>query len=251
MGHGILVSLSKSIAKVLAKPSHQHRPNLPDSKAKLISSLRVADVLLVEGDSRISNYIKYLTQSNWSHAALYVGNKKINGVDMHALVEADIEEGVRIIALDHYLNHNLRICRPIALTDQECLRVVQFALERVGIEYDLKNIIDLARYLFPVGLIAPFISKSRTAFLGSGEPTKAICSTLIAQAFQSIKYPILPIIHSHTEHYCLGCVNEIFKVRHYSLFVPRDFDLSPYFQIIKLESDLNLDYRSIKWHEES
>lgn len=30
--------------------------------------------------------------------------------------------------------------------------------------------------------------------LGSGEPTKAICSTLIARAFQSIRYPILPQI---------------------------------------------------------
>jgi hypothetical protein len=249
MKRKILTGLGKCIAKMLAKPIHQHRPNLPVSQSKLIPSLKIADVLLVEGESRVSNYIKYLTQSNWSHAALYVGIKEINGVEVHAVVEADIEEGVRLVAIDQYFNQNLRICRPMTLTNQECSQVVQFALERVGIEYDLKNIIDLARYLLPTSMIAPFISKSRTKFLGSGEPSKAICSTLIAQAFQSIKYPILPILNP-ADHYCQGCVNEIFNVRHYSLFVPKDFDLSPYFQIVKPNSDLNLDYKNIKWNEE-
>ena len=36
-------------------------------------SLKPGDVLLVEGNNHISGVIKYLTQSTWSHAALYVG----------------------------------------------------------------------------------------------------------------------------------------------------------------------------------
>ena len=40
----------------------------------LCASLRPSDVLLVEGDTRTSVAIKYLTQSIWSHAALYVGD---------------------------------------------------------------------------------------------------------------------------------------------------------------------------------
>ena len=39
----------------------------------LASFLRPGDILLVEGDSRISVAIKYLTQSSWSHACLHVG----------------------------------------------------------------------------------------------------------------------------------------------------------------------------------
>ena len=35
--------------------------------------LKPGDVLLVEGSSRISTAIKYLTQSTWSHAALVLG----------------------------------------------------------------------------------------------------------------------------------------------------------------------------------
>jgi len=34
-------------------------------------------VILVEGNERISECIKYLTQSSWSHSALYVGDEPI------------------------------------------------------------------------------------------------------------------------------------------------------------------------------
>src|ERR1700731_4684261 len=49
-------------------------------------------LLLVEGTSHISGVIKYLTQSTWSHAALYVG--PIRGAilkgEPHVLVEAEL-----------------------------------------------------------------------------------------------------------------------------------------------------------------
>ena len=32
-------------------------------------------MVLVEGNERISECIKYLTQSSWSHSALYVGDE--------------------------------------------------------------------------------------------------------------------------------------------------------------------------------
>ena len=41
--------------------------------------LRTGDVLLVEGRSRISGIIRYLTQSSWAHSALYIG--KIHDID--------------------------------------------------------------------------------------------------------------------------------------------------------------------------
>ena len=40
---------------------------------QLAATLRPGDVLLVEGNTRLSVAIKYLTQSTWSHAALFVG----------------------------------------------------------------------------------------------------------------------------------------------------------------------------------
>jgi hypothetical protein len=83
--------------------------------------------------------------------------------------------------------------------------------------------------------------------LGSGDPTRAICSTLIAEAFETVGFPILPIVGSKAA-VPLGCpdrVREVQHIRHYRLFVPRDFDVSPYFTIIK--PSLCRDYRSLAW----
>ncbi|PJD94132.1 MAG: hypothetical protein CK424_00840 [Legionella sp.] len=40
---------------------------------RLCHKIRPADVILVEGRSRASRIIKRVTQSSWSHAALYIG----------------------------------------------------------------------------------------------------------------------------------------------------------------------------------
>jgi hypothetical protein len=87
--------------------------------------------------------------------------------------------------------------------------------------------------------------------LGSGDPTKAICSTLIAQAFHSVQYPILPYIKtvqaSTPERG--DYVKEILRVRHHSLFVPRDFDVSPYFTVIKAGLGSDFDYKVLTWED--
>jgi hypothetical protein len=71
--------------------------------------------------------------------------------------------------------------------------------------------------------------------LGSSDPTRAICSTLIAEAFETVGFPILPIVGSKAAAplSCPDRVREVQHIRHYRLFVPRDFDVSPYFTIIK------------------
>ncbi|MGE3975844.1 MAG: lipo-like protein, partial [Bdellovibrionales bacterium] len=38
-------------------------------------------------------------------------------------------------------------------------------------------------------------------------------------------------------------------IRHHSLFAPRDFDLSPYFQIVKPALNANFKYKNLKWEE--
>ena len=88
--------------------------------------------------------------------------------------------------------------------------------------------------------------------LGSGDPTRAICSTLIAKAFQSVRYPILPIVESgpSKDPACPGCVAELLHVRHHSLFVPRDFDVSPYFDVVKPTLAAGFNPRRLVWAEQ-
>lgn len=225
---------------------------MPTDPARLEACLRPGDVLLVEGNTRVSTAIKYLTQSTWSHAALYVGDVFSDaGGGQHALIEADIQEGVRRIPLSTYRDFHCRICRPVGLTTDELACVIGFAGQRLGLQYDLRHVADLARYLLPT---PPVPSRWRRHFLslGSGDPTRAICSTLLAQAFQSIDYPILPRIASaqSLEFGHRGRDIQVLYPRHYSHFVPRDFDVSPYFQVIKPTLDSNFDHRRLIWGEE-
>ena len=84
--------------------------------------------------------------------------------------------------------------------------------------------------------------------LGSGDPSRANCSTLIAQAFQSIRYPILPITDTRSADRpeYPGCIEEILRVRHHSLFARRDFDVSPYFQIVTTGIDAGFDFQALR-----
>jgi hypothetical protein len=84
----------------------------------------------------------------------------------------------------------ISICRPVGLSRDEIDKVSSYAIARLGHTYDLRNIIDLAKYLLPTPPV-PTQFRRRLLALGSADPTQAICSSLIAQAFQSIKYPIL------------------------------------------------------------
>lgn len=210
--------------------------------------LRPGDILLVEGNERISVAIKYLTQSTWSHVAIFVGDAidgSANSNDMPVLIEATLANGVIAVPISKYSGHNTRICRPVGLTDSDRLKVVTFVINAIGTRYDLKNVIDLARYLIPTPPV-PVRWRRHMLSLGSGSPTQAICSTLIARAFQSVQYPILPQTE-RTLPRDSKVYKEILRIRHHSLFVPRDFDISPYFQVIKPTIEDGFNYRDLSW----
>ena len=223
----------------------------------LAKTLRPADVLLVEGNTRVATAIKYLTQSTWSHSAIYVGpiadRTEENG-EPHVLIEAHPEYGVISAPLSRYTNVHARICRPVGLSNENVSAVLAFAIERIGQQYDLRNLFDLLRYFLPTPPV-PSRFRRRMIALGAGSPTRAICSTLIAQAFQSINYPILPPIGiieraaSRENNSAIGKHNrqEILHIRHFSLFVPRDFDISPYFAIVKPTLENGFDFHQVSW----
>lgn len=243
----------RHLARFLSKPraSHSHLPTSP--RNRVATALRKGDVLLVEGNTRFSTAIKYLSQSTWSHAALYVGDHlgvPPAGEPARVLCDVDINDGVRLIPMSEFTGLHTRICRPVGLSDGEIDALVDFMVSRVGYSYDLKNIIDLARYLIRTPPI-PSSMKRRMLSLGSGEPTKAICSTLLAQAFESIHYPILPEIEqiNPTTPGAEQARAEILHIRHHSLYMPRDFDVSPFFRIIKPRLDESFDFRRLMWSE--
>ena len=189
----VLDRLGHLIAGRIGAPDSGYEPFTPSDPVTLARTLRPADVLLVEGNQKVSTAIKYLTQSTWSHSAIYVGNAlgaPDDGSEPKTLIEVNVGEGAVAVPLSKYASYNTRICRPVGLTLEDRDRVVDFMVKRLGFKYDMRNIIDLVRYLFPTPPV-PVRWRRRMMSLGSGEPTRAICSTLIAQAFHGVRYPIL------------------------------------------------------------
>ena len=245
--------LGRRLAAYLSRPrdvAHvmTHHPAL------LAATLRKGDVLLIEGTSRFSSAIRYVTQSTWSHAALCMGDAPDANGDPLAkhLIEADINQGVRVMPLAYYTNWHTRICRPVGLTGPEIDKLVQYATDRIGNQYDLRNVFDLARYLIRTPPV-PDRYKRRLLAIGSGDPTRAICSSLIAAAFGSVRYPVLPDVeiarakgeHGHHQE------REILHIRDSSLYAPRDFDVSPYFRIVKPSLQDGFDPHTLQWAHEA
>ncbi len=248
--------ISRRVSAFLEKPLRGYQPFTPSDPETLRKVLQPGDVLLVEGNRRMSAAIKYLTQSTWSHAALFVGDAAPPaepGGERCMLVEADVKEGVVAVPLSKYAEFNTRICRAVGLTSADRAKVIAYAVGRIGNTYDMRNVFDLLRYLLPTPPV-PVRYRRRMLALGAGDPTRAICSTMIAQAFHEVPYPILPLTSTQddptpriTSSYSR---NEIMHIRHYSLFVPRDFDVSPFFRIVKPTIEGGFDYRSLVWADE-
>jgi hypothetical protein len=261
------------ITRLLTTPLPHYERRVANDLVRLRRHVRKGDVILIDGDERVSLVIKYLTQSSWSHVVVYVGDEPLRlaperRVDLESAFAAEADsliveaqmEGVVLSPLSKYLHNNIRVCRPYSLRAEDRQRVIHELLARVGHRYDLKNIVDLARYFFPVSFI-PRRLRNRALTIGSGEPTSVICSSMIAEAFQNVGFPILPKVElleqaepSRGGRWARLLGRNSSRVGRYfkqipTLVTPRDFDLSPYFEIIKFNviEETKFDYRKIHW----
>ncbi|HTR62738.1 MAG TPA: YiiX/YebB-like N1pC/P60 family cysteine hydrolase [Candidatus Binataceae bacterium] len=272
----LLERLSDLALKVLTKPLASYELHSPNDMASLKRHIRKGDVVLVEGNERISECIKYLTQSSWSHSALFVGDEPLRkdpqkrdelvaqfGEEANFLVvEALVESGVILSPLIKYRDFNIRVCRPYNLSAPDLAEVMDEALRSVGDTYDIKNVIDLARYFLPVSLVPRRFRRQALQF-GSGEPTRVICSSLIASCFNRVRFPIVPRFEQLPDNpiptsrprlwprRASGPLG-IWQLVSPTLVTPRDFDLSPYFEIVKFNiiESMRFDYRKIRWADD-
>jgi hypothetical protein len=224
--------------------------------------VRPCDVLLMEGHSRIAEIIKTVTKSNWSHAALYIGrlidiNKPElkNKIRKHykgderipLIIEGLLGKGIIVTPLKCYKREHIRICRPDGISLKDTESVIAYTVSELGKPYDVRHIFDLLRFLFPF-LLLPRHLFSSIFRPRARENKKQICSSLLAEAFASVHFPILPKIIQNKN----GKIE--FVQRNPKLFTPKDFDYSPYFQIIKYPLfglDSSAAYRHLPWNAAS
>ena len=242
--------IGNRIVEYLDQPITGYTPFFAPPLAVVEHALKPGDVILIEGNTRISNIIKYLTQSTWSHSAIYVGDAlppDPQTGEPRVLVEALANEGVVASPLSKYAKFNTRICRPLGLKTAERTKVIDFCIAYLGRQYDLKYIVDLVRFLVPYPPV-PVWMRRRMLAIAHGDPTRAICSTMIAEAFHSISYPILPDAALHSlsfdESYAVSpfMENEAVSIRRDGLYTPRDFDVSPFFDVVKPTIEAGFDF---------
>lgn len=223
--------------------------------------IRQGDVILFAGQSRVSKVIQTVVLSPWTHAALYIG--RVNDIRdpkarsrLAAYYDGDLSEplviesllgqGTIVTPLRHYRKEHLRICRPATLTWQDADKVVNFGIEHLGMGYDVRQLLDLARFMFPYAIL-PRCWRSSLFQHNAGQPTHIVCSSMIARCFQQVHYPILPIVQNEQQDQVR------FYERNFRLFTPSDFDFSPYFAIIKYpawNAGQEPAYRTLPWHQE-
>ncbi len=215
---------------------------MPYDFNRLKHEIRPGDVLLIEGRSRISSIIRTITQSPWTHAALYIGrlidfeDEEIKDLirkhlgeakdNTRLIIEDLIDKGTTVAPITTYRDHHIRICRPIGITPTDLHLVISYAVKALGQPYNVRHMVDLARFLLPWSVL-PRRWGSSLFLTSTGQPASGICSSLIAEAFASVQFPILPFVMPHKEE---GL--EVF-LRNPHLYTPKDFDYSPYFDIIK------------------
>ena len=219
--NAISQAIGKYLASYLTKtlPGYQRIDTV--SIAEVAAVLQTGDILLVDGNTRISTAIKYLTQSSWSHACLYMGSGA-EETDVTNLLEASLKGGVRVVSLNYYADFNLRICRPVNLSEDDIDRLIGFAKAKLGHQYDLKNVFDLIRYLIQKPAVP---NRYRRAMIGLGSGEERELDQIKDSG---------------------GRVPHYYK-RHFTHFTPRDFDLSPYFMVVKPTIEKGFDHRQLNW----
>ncbi|MBE9568555.1 MAG: hypothetical protein IMF14_07645 [Proteobacteria bacterium] len=227
---------------------------------RLRYELRPGDVLLVEGRSNVAEIIKSITQSIWTHSFIYIG--RLHDIDdpmlrdhlqkyrhcnpdEQLIIEAMLGKGIIVSSLDIYEGEHLRICRPRGITRIDSQAAIRYAIHQLGANYNVRQLMDLARFMFPYWFL-PKRWRSSLFEHNAGRPTKTVCSTMIAEAFAKVHFPIIPVIHQNEQ-------GKLTLIRSNSkLMTPRDFDHSPYFDVIKypiLDFDELGIYRKLPWDQ--
>lgn len=229
---------------------------------RLRYELRPGDVLLVEGRSNVAEIIKSITQSMWTHSFFYIG--RLHDIDdpmlrdhiqkyrhcmpeEQLIIEAILGKGIIVTSIEDYEGEHLRICRPRGITRADSQKVIKYAINDLGKDYNVRQIMDLARFMFPYWFL-PRRWRSSLFEHNAGRPTKTVCSTMMAEAFAKVRFPIIPVLHQDE-------AGNLKLIRGNSqLMTPRDFDHSPYFDVIKypiLDFDELGIYRKLPWDQTS
>lgn len=214
MRSGLAVALTLYLSKPVRRKGTSGTADLQSLAAVLLPG----DVLLTDGNTRAAAIVRRATKSTWAHVALFVGALE-EGPDPRCIVEADFVAGVRAVRLSELKARHLHVLRPTPLTDEDRRRLADWVVSRIGDKYDLAHAWALGTRL----LRLPLPSRLSRPPGNAAEMTRRfICSSLLAQAFLLVGYPIIPTRH---------CISNAASgdLRH---LTPSDFENASIFEVV-------------------
>jgi hypothetical protein len=211
--------LWEALLRYLTTPIPRSGAAAAESIESLAGVLCRGDVLLSEGNTRVSHLIKRVTGSPWSHVSMYVGPLE-DGHDPRCIVEADIAAGVRSIRLSELDALNVRVLRPASLDSTRRSRLAEWVTSRIGSEYDHAHALQLGRRL----LRLPLRRETGPASTATSTATRFICCSLLVHAFASVGLSIAPLRACSDAKVCVDPAS----------ITPADFEQAPLFEVIGL-----------------
>jgi Permuted papain-like amidase enzyme, YaeF/YiiX, C92 family len=215
----IRTRLVDALALYLAQPGKRYSPPIAVDPLSLAAVLLPGDVLLTEGNTRMAALVRGITRSPSTHVSMYVGPLEA-GLDPRCIVEADIAAGVRAVPLSEFNGLRVRVLRPTGLHDTDRRLLTDWVVSRIGAEYDLAHAWALATRLLRLPLASRLPPAPSTVAQGA---TRFICSSLLAQAFVLVGYPILPGRTGARD----------VRAAHYRYVTPRDFESASVFEVVR------------------
>ncbi len=209
--------------------------------------LRIREAVIAEYDKLPDIFGVRFLLNYCSHHLTDIQKYRHCSPDEQLIIEAILGKGIIVSSIEDYEGEHLRICRPRGITRSDSQAVLEYAIKELGKDYNVRQIMDLARFMFPYWFL-PKRWRSTLFEHNAGRPTKTVCSTMMAEAFARVRFPIIPVIHQDEE-------GKLKLIRGNSkLITPRDFDHSPYFDVIKypiIDFDELGIYRKLPWDQTS
>lgn len=208
---------------------------------RIKQSAKPGDVLLIEGRSSVDGTIKKLTQSHWSHGALYIGRLiDIDDMALRELVRSHIDcdtdtplivhsvlgQGTIIEPLQELEREHIRLCRPKGLAKGDVQQVIRYMLSQVATDREEYHFMDIMRFFFPWSLV-PQRWRMPLLRYNYGKHVELVSCSVIANAFGFVQFPIMPLVKTTRNG-----GTQLLR-RKPRLCMPVDFDVSPYFEIVK------------------
>ena len=182
-------------ASFAPRSARREKPFVPPTRMPCGARCAPATCSLIAGSSKALHRHQVPDAVDWSHATLFVGDacRTMDGGEPHSLIEVTPVDGCVAVPLAKYeLLSHADLPAGSGLTNSDREDVVRFMVSRIGLQYDMRNIFDLARYLLPTPPVPTQVAQAHDRARLRGSRRARSARRLIAEAFGRVGYPILP-----------------------------------------------------------